>query len=168
MHPLRNPVLVLAVVLAFLAPAAVRSQQLVLELDPGVVTLAYCDSAHVINKCNFVHIDSPAVAIGGIIKLDGQSYVLDWTGPGYHLDSGVILQAQGKTRSGLAGQPWVEVYPEPGRTHVSRAWRDTNGDRRLSVTDTLTLEDGLVVQIKDVRLNLRVSPVPEHPEQPEQ
>lgn len=164
MHPLRNLVFSLVLLIAFLAPAAGRSQQLVLELDPGVVTLSFCDSAHVVGKCSFVHVDPPAVVgLGVMIKLDGQPYVLDWMGPGYHLDSGVILQAQGKARSDLAGQSWVEVYPEPGRVHTSRSWRDTDGDRRLSVKDTLMLEDGKVVQIKDVRLNLRASPADPEP-----
>jgi hypothetical protein len=164
MHPPRTPVPVLALILAFLVPVASRSQPLVLELDPGVVTLAFCDSAHVVGKCSFVHIDPPAiVGIGVVIRLDGQPYVLDWLGPGYHLDSGVILQAQGKARSQLAGQSWVEVYPELGRIHTSRSWRDADGDRRLSVKDTLTLEDGKVALIKDVRLNLRVSPADPEP-----
>lgn len=164
MHPLRNLVLSLALILAFLAPAVSRSQEIVLELDPGVVNLAFCDSAHVVGKCSFVHLDPPGiVGIGVVIRLDGQPYVLDWMGPGYHLDSGVILQAQGKARSDLAGQSWIEVYPEPGKVHTSRFWRDTDGDRRLSVKDTLTLEDGKVALIKDVRLNLRVSPADPEP-----
>src|SRR4051812_31641879 len=164
MHPLPKLVFSLVLILAFLAPAASRSQQLVLELDPGVVTLALCDSAHVVGKCSFVHIDPPAVVgIGVVIRLDGQPYTMDWMGPGYYLDTGVILQAQGKTRSDLAGQSWIEVYPKPGRVHASRSWQDTDGDRRLSVRDTLTLEDGKAVQIKDVRLNLRVSPADPEP-----
>ena len=159
MHPLRSLIVSLTLILAFLAPAVARSQQIVLEFDPGVTTLAVCDNPHVVNKCTFVHIDPPdIVGIGVVIKLDGQPYILDWMGPGYHLDSGLILQAQGQARPQLAGQSWVEVYPELGKVHTSRSWRDTDGDSRLSTKDTLVLEDGKVVQIMDVRLNLRVSP----------
>jgi hypothetical protein len=160
MHPLRT--LVLAFVLVFLIPAASRSQQLVLELDPGVVTLAYCDSAHLVGNCTRVHVETPdAVTVGATLQLDGKPYILDWIGPGYYLDSGVILQAHGKAKSRLAGQSWVEVYPERGRVHTSRSWKDVDGNLLLSIADKLTLEDGRVVRIKDVRLNLRVSPVPE-------
>lgn len=162
MHPLRTLVLVLALVLVFRIPAASPSQQLVLELPPGVTTLAYCDSAHIVNKCSYIHIETAdAVTVGGTLQLDGKSYVLDWIGPGYYLDSGVILQAHGKSKARLAGQRWVEVYPERGRVHTSRSWKDVDGNLLLSIADKLTLEDGRVVRIKDVRLNLRVSPVPE-------
>jgi hypothetical protein len=162
MHPLRTQVLILTLALAFLTSAAIRSQQLVLELPPGVSTLAYCDSAHVVGNCAQVHVETPdAVTTGETVQLNGKLYILDWIGPGYYLDSGVILQAHGKAKARLAGQSWVEVYPERGRVHTSRSWKDVDGNLLLSITDKLTLEDGRVVRIKDVRLNLRVSPVPE-------
>jgi hypothetical protein len=159
MHPHRTEALVLTLALGVLAPAAVRAQQLYLEIEPGVDTLSYCDSAHVIGKCSSVHVETAtSVSVGGTIQLDGKAYILDWQGPGYYLDSGVILQAEGEAAPKLAGQRWVEVYPERGKAHASRSWRDEDGDRRLSVTDALTMEDGRVVRIRDVRLNLRVSP----------
>ena len=160
MHPHRVP-LILTLSLAILVPSAARAEQLYLEIEPGVTTLAYCDSAHLVGKCNMVHVETATgVTVGGSIRLDGKDYILDWMGPGYYLDSGVILQAEGGAAPRLAGQRWVEIYPERGKAHTSRAWRDADGDRLLSVADALTLEDGKVVQIKDVRLNLRVSPAP--------
>jgi hypothetical protein len=151
------PVLALLLV-ALLLPAVSRAQQVTLELEPGDTTLSVCDMAHK-TSCDMVHITAvSAVEIGAIVELDNQPYVLDWLGPGYHLDSGVILEPVGETRASLAGQRWVEVYPEEGRIHVSKKWQDRDASRRLSVSDTLTLEDGRAVRILDVRLHVRVTP----------
>jgi hypothetical protein len=92
------------------------------------------------------------------LQLSGRSYVLEWMGPGYYLESGVILQALGPTRSGLGGQRWLEVYPHEGRVHTSRSWKDTDGNRALSASDKLELDADRAVTVKDVRLHLRVRP----------
>ena len=145
-----------------LIPAAARPQQINLELDPGVDTLAVCDYVHATGVCDRFHFDSVESSLpGASLRLDGKPYVLDWIGPGYYLDSGVILQAQGKPRAKLAGQQWVEVYPQRGRIHTSRSWKDVDGNLLLSIADKLTMADGRTVRIKDVRLNLRVSPASE-------
>ncbi|HEX4962753.1 MAG TPA: hypothetical protein VF173_18095 [Thermoanaerobaculia bacterium] len=154
----RTPVLAL-LFLFLLFPSSVRSQQVVLELDPGVITLSVCDFAHDVASCQRIHIDMlTSSSVGATIRLGGVNYVLDWVGAGYYLDSGLILEPLGETKAGLAGQSWLEVYPKRGTLHSSSAWQDTDGDRRLSVSDALTLENGLIARVKDVRLNLRVSP----------
>lgn len=163
--PSRHPAVLPAVLpawagllLALLLPVSSRAQQITLELEPGDTTLSVCDMAHKTN-CDMVHITVVSVVeIGAIVELDNQPYVLDWLGPGYHLDSGVILEPVGETKANLAGQRWVETYPEEGRIHVSRRWKDNDASRRLSVSDTLTLEDGRAARILDVRLHARVTP----------
>jgi hypothetical protein len=72
----------------------------------------------------------------------------------------------GATKRGLKGQLWLEVYPaDQTRVHTSRAWKDVdgNGNRALSASDALTLETGPALEIKDVRLQLRVRPAPKAP-----
>lgn len=146
-----------------LLPAALGAQQMVLEAGPGVDALAACDSAHAIKTCEIFHIETSALTIGGPLQLSGRSYVLDWMGPGYYLESGVILQALGPTRSGLGGQRWLEVSPHEGRVHTSRSWKDTDGNRALSASDTLELDADRAVTVKDVRLHLRVRPASGQP-----
>ena len=141
-----------------LLPAALGAQQMVLEAEPGVDVLRACDSAHAIKTCEVFHIETGLLAPGEPLQLSGRSYVLDWMGPGYYLESGVILQALGTTRSGLGGQRWLEVYPHEGRVHTSRSWKDTDGNRALSASDTLELDADRAVMVKDVRLHLRVRP----------
>jgi hypothetical protein len=141
-----------------LLPAALGAQQMVLEAEPGVDALGACDSVHAIRTCEVFHIQSGELNIGASLELGGRSYVLDWMGPGYYLESGVILQALGATRSGLGGQRWLEVYPHEGRVHTSRSWKDTDGNRALSASDKLELDADRAVTVKDVRLHLRVRP----------
>jgi hypothetical protein len=103
-----------------------------------------------------------APSIGGLLRLDGESYIVEWMGPGYYLDSGVVLQPMGFAKHGLKRQRWLEVYPNQGKLHTSRAWKDVDGNRAVSVSDTLTL-DGSTLMVKDVRFQMRVRPAP--PEQ---
>ncbi|HYX22744.1 MAG TPA: hypothetical protein VFC23_01220 [Thermoanaerobaculia bacterium] len=145
-----------------LLPAAARAQQMTLELEPGATTLAACDTGHRLATCDFYHIETVSTAsVGGALQLNGQPYVIDWMGPGYHLDSGVILELQGEAKPGLEGQRWIEVYPHESRVHTSRGWQDNDHSRGLSVSDTLTLEDGRSRQVREVRLHLRVTPKPQ-------
>ena len=144
---------------ALLLPAASAAQQMTLELESGDTSLNVCDVAHK-TSCDFVHIDVAAsVEVGATLEIDNEPYILDWLGPGYHLDSGVVLEPVGETKADLKGQRWVETYPEEGRIHVSKRWKDSDGSRRLSISDTLTLEDGRAARILDVRLHVRVTPV---------
>jgi len=159
LRPPAVPSTLTLLLLTLLLPASARAQQMTLEMEPGDTTLTYCDIGHK-TTCDLVHITAVTTTqVGAIVEIDYQPYVLDWLGPGYHLDSGVILEPVGETRANLEGQRWVETYPEEGRIHVSRKWKDTDGSRRLSVSDTLTLEDGRVARILDVRLHVRVTPV---------
>ena len=159
LHPPAVPSILILLLVALLLPAPARAQQMTLELESGDTTPEVCD---VVRKPNgeFFHFTGvTSMKAGATLELDDQPYILDWAGPGYHLDSGVILEPVGKASADLAGQQWIEVYPEEGRVHVSRKWKDNDASRRLSVSDTLTLEDGRAVRITDVRLHLRVTPV---------
>ena len=60
----------------------------------------------------------------------------------------------------------MEVKPREGRAHASRGWRDADRNRALSTSDTLALDGGPELKIKDVRLHLRVRPAP-GPKEPE-
>lgn len=158
-----RPALIAALVAAplavLLAPAPVRAQQMILETEPGVDSLTFCDSAHNLKTCASVHVETSAILqIGAVVQLDGADFVIDWMGPGYYLETGVVLEPAGKLVSDLNGQRWVEVYPEEGKIHTSRGWTDKDRNKALSVTDSLALDDGPEVKVKDVRLHLRVSP----------
>ncbi|HEX3553764.1 MAG TPA: hypothetical protein VIA62_11110 [Thermoanaerobaculia bacterium] len=158
----RHPAFLLVLAL-LLCPVAARCQQMTLELEPGAVVLSTCDTGHRLSTCDTFHVDAASAAsVGGTLKLNDQPYVIDWIGPGYHLDSGVILELQGETKANLEGQSWVEVYPHEGRVHTSREWKDRDDSRGLSVSDTLKLEDGRTLQIREVRLHLRVTPAKPH------
>ncbi|MFY9821095.1 MAG: hypothetical protein WAM82_06920 [Thermoanaerobaculia bacterium] len=155
----RRPLFVL-VLLLLLFPAVSRSQQMTLELEPGATSLGFCDTGHRILTCDTYHIETVSAAtVGGTLELNDQPYTIDKLGPGYYLDSGVILELLGNLKPDLVGQGWTEVYPHEGNIHVSTAWTDSDHSGSLSVSDSLTLEDGRALRILDVRLLLRVSPL---------
>lgn len=160
---MRNLVPIATLCLAVsLAAAPLRAQELYLEPENDIDSLRECDYVHRIGICETFHY-SPVTSIdpGGLVKLDDTLYVITWVGPGYYLESGEVLQPLGgDSISGLlAGQQWVEVYPESGRIHISRSWQDANADGALSRADVLELSTGLRAKVRDVRLNLRVRPV---------
>jgi hypothetical protein len=149
-----------ALALALLPPFA-KAQQLILEADSGVTAVSNCDMVHSLLSCDLVHISSQAsLTVGAFFEIDGRVYVVDWMGPGYYLETGVILEPTGPSVADLKGQTWTEVYPESGKPHSSVAWRDTDANRILSASDTLTLDDSdRELRVKDVRLHMRVTPV---------
>lgn len=154
-----------AIRFAFLAltlvPVSLGAQQMVLEPLTDIDQAAYCDYLHSIRTCETFHIEtSAALAEGSTLELNGSPYVIEWMGPGYYLESGVVLEAVGGAVPDLKGQRWVEVYPGDGKEHVSRGWRDRDGNRALSASDTLDLGSG-ALEVRDVRLHLRVRPVKE-------
>jgi hypothetical protein len=152
------------IVLLFLAllliSVASRSQQAIFEAPPGVDELSDCSYLHHTLTCDSFHIDSLSVAVGTKLNLGGTVYVVEWMGPGYYLESGLVLELLGKASAGLKNQRWFEVYPKQGRIHTSSSWQDGDRNQRLSVADTLTLEDGRALRIRDVRLHVRASPAP--------
>ncbi|HEY0510311.1 MAG TPA: hypothetical protein VGH73_00305 [Thermoanaerobaculia bacterium] len=156
----RPAALVLALLLTAAGPPACRAQEMILEADPGATTSLYCEMLHS-SSCAMLHVENQvALAVGASLQLDGAPYVITWLGPGYYLETGVVLEAQGEAVADLKGQRWVEINPHEGKAHVSRFWKDTDGNRALSASDTLALDDGPEVAIKDVRLHLRVRPAP--------
>lgn len=160
MHSPRPASLLFALALACTAwPCG--AQAIVLEAPPGVQSLNYCDNYHRIGSCTTVHVETEAaVTVGSFLKLDGQSYVIEWMGPGFYLDSGVILEPLGDAAAGLKGQRWLEVYPSQGKIHRSRGWRDRDRNKALSSQDTLIL-NGRAFKVKDVRFHVRVRPAGE-------
>lgn len=139
-----------------LLPGALQAQQsIVLEAEPGVNQFAVCDSAHRLSTCEVYHVDK---ATDALLQLNGESFIIEWKGPGYYLENGLVVQPLGETKSALKGQRWLEVYPSEGRVYTSQVWKDLDADRVLGVADTLVLESGREVRIKDVRLHVRVRP----------
>jgi hypothetical protein len=153
---MRSLRLITALALGLLPGALAAQQPMVLEAEPGVDELAICDTAHNILTCERRHIDKVEEAA---LTLDGEEYVIEWKGPGYYLENGLVVQPLGTAKTALKGQSWLEVYPRNGRVHTSQVWKDLDADRRLSVSDTLVLDSGREVRIKDVRLQVRVRPV---------
>jgi hypothetical protein len=143
-----------------LSSVASRAQQTVFEAPPGVSSLTACDSLHNTLTCDSFHIEKPAVAVGMKLKLGGTLYLVEWMGPGYYLENGLVLELLGATSAELRNQRWFEVYPKQGKIHISSGWQDGDRNRQLSVADTVTLEDGRSLRIREVRLHVRASPAP--------
>jgi hypothetical protein len=155
------PTAIVSVLGLALLPAAAKAQEMILEAEPGTESLAYCDSLHNTKTCGSVHIETQvALAVGSSVRLNGEVYIVTWMGPGYYLDTGLVVEPTGALKADLKEQSWVEVKPREGRAHTSHGWRDADRNRALSTSDTLALDDGPEVRIKDVRLHLRVKPAP--------
>lgn len=153
--------LTLACAAALLA-GPLPAQEMILEPENGTDAVKSCDSVHRIATCETFHFQALTyLGVGELVKLDDKTYILSWMGPGYYLESGVVLHALGDPVSNaLTGQRWVEVYPQEGRIHVSRSWNDLDRNGVLSFSDRLLFESGRELKVQDIRLNLRVKPVP--------
>lgn len=148
----------LSLILLCLLHGAAWAQVMIVEAQPGVEALAACQwvQSGPCPPCEWKHIDG--VDDLSLI-LDGELFAMDWTGWGYHLDSGVVLEAIDESVFASGRRRWLETYPERGKVHVSLAWSDADGDSKLSVSDVLTLESGAET-VQDVRLHVWVRPVP--------
>lgn len=154
---------VLALILLLLS-TRLAAQTIVLEAEANVETLGYCQWFHVPATCVEKHFEGELPpSVGEIAQFSGESYLVEWMGPGYHFESGLILQPLGAAKRALRGQMWLEVYPVEGRRYTSRVWKDADGNRALSPSDTLTFRTGAPLGVTDVRLHLRVRPVPLRP-----
>jgi hypothetical protein len=159
MKCVRSATLSFALILVCLPAAA--QETITLEMEAGV---AYCDMAHRLGSCNYFHVETAdTLAIGGRIQLDGEDYEVIWMGPGYYLDDGAVVEPLEASALNLKGRRWLEVYPNDGKIHRSRAWRDRDRNKALSWDDVLIL-DGRAREIRDVRFHLRVKPVAAAPE----
>jgi hypothetical protein len=151
----------LAAGILFLLSSAGRAEEMILEAEPGTSTLAYCDMLHNVKTCVSTHVEtSLALNVGSTLELGGQAYVITWMGPGYYLEDGAIVEPLGNPVAKLRGQRWTEVKPREGRIRISRRWRDMDRNRVLSSSDTLALDGGSAVKVKDVRLHVRVKSLP--------
>lgn len=151
---------------------SLEAGQVVFEvLDPGALAAGYCQNLHRLADCSYYHVEGVTLTTEGtVLELDNQRYAVEWSGPGYYLESGAILEPLGEVKAGLGGQRWLEVYPTEGKIHVSRAWKDQDGNHALSISDTLTLDTSSrkalkPLKVKDVRLHVRARLLPEPPEQ---
>lgn len=165
---MRRAVYSVFVLICVLIPAVAGGQVLIFESESGTaVPAGPCDLFHRPVTCEVVHWEGVVIpSIGATVQLSGQTYILEWMGPGYHLESGVIVQPYGDSAPGLKGQKWFEVYPQEGRIHTSRGWKDLDANRALSAFDTLALDSDPAVTVIDVRLQIRVRPAPAKPELP--
>lgn len=161
MHQCRLPLLALACAVALLA-GSLQAQEMILEPENDIDALGSCDTVHRMATCETFHYQTLTyLGVGGLVQLDDKAYVVTWLGPGYYLDSGVVLHAMGDPVStALVGQQWLEVHPEEGRIHVTRSWSDLDRNGALSLSDRLLFDSGRELKVRDVRLNLRVKPVP--------
>jgi hypothetical protein len=157
---------VVCVIFALLLSAPLAAHMIVLESADGVEALTSCQLRHDIATCDFYHVDDDSElppSVGGALRLDGRSYIVDWIGPGYYLESGLVLEPIGAAKRGLKGQRWLEVSPDQGRVHTSRGWKDVDGNRALSASDTLALDAGPGLMVNDVRFQVRVRQAPVAP-----
>ena len=165
----RSIIFLVVCTLVFFGPVAFAAEPEVFEvMDSKAEAIGYCQTLHRTADCSTFHVQGVVVTpTGTVLDLGGQPYLVEWTGPGYYLESGIVLQPLGEAKAGLGGQRWLEILPEQGTVHTSSAWKDQDGNRALSVSDTLTLVDGKALKtlkVKDVRLHVRASPLPERPE----
>ena len=159
MHSIR--VALAAGILLLTASAGRAEEELILEAEPGVSTLAYCDNLHNIKSCATTHVETGVtLKVGSTLELDGRSYLITWMGPGYYLENGAVVEPLGNPAAKLRGQRWTEVKPREGQVRVSRRWRDSDQNRVLSASDLMTLDDGPALKVKDVRLHVRVKSLP--------
>jgi len=155
-------VLVLCIVLIAATTAPMLAQEMTIEAPSGAQALGVCDHVHVIDgssACAIGHIERK-LQIGEatqVVQLDGRDYAVNWTGPGFYLEGGLVIQASGDVES-INGQQWLEVAPQSGRTHSSSHWNDVDGNGALSLADSIVI-DGQTLRVKDVRLQARVSPL---------
>jgi hypothetical protein len=169
---MKKPVLqMLVIAAALLVVPSVSAQvgtigegQLVLEAPAqNMQALKKCDYLHQLRTCDIWHYTPAAVAAGSaletgdVVYLNDQPFVLEWHGPGYNLDDGTIVEPLPSAGNGLAGQRWIEVYPNEGRIHTSRSWSDVDGNGVLNRFDRIELDSGGFA-VEDVRLHLRVRP----------
>jgi hypothetical protein len=145
----------LFLILLCLPPGATRAQTLIVEAQPGVEALAPCQVVHT-QTCEYRHVSGVE---GDSLLLDGEPFIVDWTGWGYYLDSGVVLEPMDETVSASGRRRWLETYPQPGRVHVSLAWRDKDENGKLNALDELKLESG-VQTIQEMRLHAWIRSAP--------
>lgn len=167
----RSTMFTIVFTLLFFGTVAFAAEPEVFEvMDPGAAAVGFCHYLHVTSNCSERHVSGVTLTTEGtVLDLEGQLYLVEWTGPGYYLESGVVLQALGEAKAGLGGQRWMEVLPDRGKIHTSSGWKDQDGNRALSVSDTLTLVYGKALKtlkVKDVRLQIRARLLPERPERP--
>lgn len=166
MQSVRTAIVLVAMIPACLARPG-RAEEVILELAPGVTMLTQCDMIHNVKTCESVHVAaSTTLEESGTLLLDGEPYVVTWMGPGYYLETGMILEPYGDPSVELKGQRWREVLPVEDKVHRSRGWRDRDRNKALSPHDVLIL-DGKAVRIMDVRLHVRAVPVPAEGPAPE-
>ena len=167
----RSTIFLMVCTLVFSHVAYAAQPEVFEVMDPEAEAIGFCQTLHRTADCSTFHVQGLAVSPEGtVLDLDGQPYLVEWTGPGYYLESGIVLQPLGEAKAGLGGQRWLEILPDHGKVHTSSAWKDRDGNRALSVLDTLTLVEGKVLKtlkVKDVRLHVRATPLPEGPERPE-
>jgi hypothetical protein len=163
MRRFRAAALVLATALPLPALHSQEAKEMPLEMlletvGDNILDAQHCDMVHNLKTCSAFHFVPPApvVSAGSVVRLDDTLYLVEWMGPGYYLESGIVLHAAGPALPGLLGQAWEEAYPAEGTIHVSRAWGDRNADGSLNRADTLLLDSGRELKVKDVRLNFRV------------
>src|SRR4051812_7434104 len=96
LHPPAVPSILILLLVALLLPVSSRAQQMTLELESGDTKLVVCEIGHK-KGCEIGHFTSvTSTEVGATVEIDNQPYILDWLGPGYHLDSGVILEPVGE------------------------------------------------------------------------
>ena len=121
-----------------------------------------CDSACTASDLRSVHVETQAAPQGRrrrAARRRGPTSSPGW-GPGYYLETGVVLEPLGELFADLKGSAGWRSSRTRGGSHTSRGWKDRDRNRALSASDTLALDDGPEVEVKDVRLHLRVSPAP--------
>jgi hypothetical protein len=141
-----------------LFPFAGSAETLLLESTaPRVESLEglkVCDDMHHVRTCDIYHIEPPfAYASTETLILNGKAYRIEWSGKGYYLESGLILQQQ-------ANHEWVEVYPNHGTVHPLASWNDVDKNGAVGIGDRLELGEGTFDRVIDVRLHIKVSSVP--------
>lgn len=162
-----------ALALALLAlPALGQSQKIYLDLGTdatrGVDAGWECTEWHELHPefCRVRHLDR--IEGDGTLKecnyawFDRERFHIDWVGPTYFLDCGVIAEPRGDVNPD-GGDPtcqiWEEIWPNFGKQYHVDGWED-NGNGIVDACDIVFLSDGRACHIQRVGLNIVISPAP--------
>ena len=150
------------------SPAEQQRIHLDLDADADIDSGWECTDWHELypEECVIRHLDK--IEGDGELKacnhawFDGKRYHIDWVGPTYFLDCGVVAEPSSIEPSedgDPTGEVWHEITPNYCDEHVVIDWED-NGNGVLDECDFVTFDNGDRCHIYQIGLDIIISPAP--------